>query len=349
MAARARTPVRALALSGAGAALALLAATGAAAGSPSLRVDPASWDFGAIDTGTTASRTFTFTNTGGAATGALTASLPNSSAAFTLTADTCTGRSLGPRRSCTVTVRYAPGPDTTDTGTLRVASRRDAAEAALSGRATPTVAVQITPDPDVIASATLGAPVLRNYTITNSGSAFTGRATGSALGSARLAVPTIADAASSEFAVTVTPGASSLLAAIGDPSDPGADLDLLVFDCTTGTCVPAGSSADGDSEESVLVPNPAPGQWRVRVDAYAVPAGTTTFRYRDVFTSPVFGSVNVADVDTPRARGATWNVPGTVTASVPPAAGRVLLGHVRVRTATGALLEESDVIVQDVS
>ena len=83
--------------------------------------------------------------------------------------------------------------------------------------------------------------------------------------------------------MTVPAGATSLRATIGSPSDPGADLDLFVYNCTSGTCVLAGQNADGDSEESVTIANPAAGAWRVIVDGFAVPAGTTTYKYIDVF------------------------------------------------------------------
>ena len=53
----------------------------------------------------------------------------------------------------------------------------------------------------------------------------------------------------------------------------------------------AGQTADGDSEESVTIANPAAGTWVVLVDGFAVPAGTTTYNYVDVFTNPAFGSV----------------------------------------------------------
>ena len=62
---------------------------------------------------------------------------------------------------------------------------------------------------------------------------------------------------------TVTAGSTSLRATIGGTSDAAADLDLFVFNCTTGTCVLAGQAADGDSEESVTIANPAAGAWRV--------------------------------------------------------------------------------------
>jgi subtilisin family serine protease len=207
----------------------------------------------------------------------------------------------------------------------------------------------VSPDPDVIASATIGVPIARSYTLTNLFGAFTGRAVGTGLGSANIQTPTIADLQQQQFQVDVSAGSTSLRATIGNPSDPAADLDLFVFNCTTGTCVLAGQSADGDSEESVTISNPAAGAWVVLVDGFDVPAGTTTYDYVDVFANPAFGSVSVTDANALRPAGTSWVVPGTVTANAAPAAGRVLLGNVQVRTDTNVLVGSGDVIVQSVS
>ena len=66
------------------------------------------------------------------ATGALKVSLTGSSA-FSITADTCTARSLGPKKSCSVTVQYAPTTaGSSDTGTLTAMSKKPAASASAS-------------------------------------------------------------------------------------------------------------------------------------------------------------------------------------------------------------------------
>ena len=207
----------------------------------------------------------------------------------------------------------------------------------------------VSPNPDVIASATLGVPVARSYTITNVFGAFTGRAVGTGLGSAVVATPSIANHAQNITFVTVDPGSTSLRATIGSPSDPAADLDLFVFNCTAGPCVQAGSNADGDSEESVTIASPAAGLWAILVDGFSVPAGTTTYSYVDVFANAAFGAVSVTDANALRAAGSSWVVPGSVTANAAPASGRVLLGNVQVRTDTNVLVGSGDVIVQSVT
>jgi hypothetical protein len=207
----------------------------------------------------------------------------------------------------------------------------------------------VSPNPDVIASATIGVPVARSYVITNTLGAFTGRAVGTALGSAFLDTPTIAHHAQNVTFVTVGAGSTSLRVTIGSPSDPAADLDLFVFNCTSGTCVQVAQSADGDSEESVTINNPAAGTWAALVDGFNVPAGTTTYNYVDVFANPTFGSVSVTDANALRPAGSSWTVPGSVTANAAPETGRVLLGNVQVRTDANVLVGQGDVIVESVT
>ena len=231
------------------------------------------------------------------------------------------------------------------------ASRTSANNPATFNIAGSILGATVSPNPDEIASATIGVPVARSYTLTNLFGAFTGRAVGTTLGSARRNGFSIANLAQQEYLVTVTPGTTSLRATIGGTSDPAADLDLYVFNCTAGpdACVLAGQSADGDSEESVTIANPAAGDWRVLVDGFAVPAGTTTYNYIDVFTNPAFGSVSVTDANALRPPSTSWTVPGSVTANAAPAAGRVLMGNVQVRTSTNVLIGSGDVVVQSVN
>ena len=207
----------------------------------------------------------------------------------------------------------------------------------------------VSPNPDVIASASIGVPIARSYTLTNIFGPFTGRAVGTTLGSARRGTFTIANLAQQQYQTVVTAGSTSFRATIGGTSDPAADLDLFVFNCTTGTCVLAGQSADGDSEESVTIANPAAGTWVVLVDGFAVPAGSTTYNYVDVFVNAAFGSVSVTDANALRPAGASWTVPGSVLANAAPASGRVLLGNVQVRTDTNVLVGSGDVIVESVT
>ena len=90
---------------------------------PVLAFTPSPYDYGQVTVGQTATQTFTLANTGGKASSALAVTVPGS-ATFTITADTCTGTSLGPGKSCTVTVQFAPASTRTVTATLTAVSQR---------------------------------------------------------------------------------------------------------------------------------------------------------------------------------------------------------------------------------
>ena len=204
---------------------------------------------------------------------------------------------------------------------------------------------KVSPDPDTIGTATVDAPVARSYTLTNLFGAFSGRAVGTSLGSARSDKPSIDQGALKTFNVSVDEGSTSLTVRIGNPGDLKADLDLFVYD-SAGKNV--GQSADGDSEEAVTISNPK-GAYTAVVDGYAVPAGTTTFDYLDVFANTKYGSVAVTDANATRPAGQPWTVPGTVTAKAVPATGRYLLGNVQVRTDANVLVGSGDVVVKAVT
>ena len=73
----------------------------------------------------------------------------------------------------------------------------------------------VSPNPDIIASATIGVPVARSYTATNLFGAFTGRMVGTTLGSAQVATSSIADLEQQQYRTTVTAGTTSFRATIG--------------------------------------------------------------------------------------------------------------------------------------
>ncbi|AHI00519.1 hypothetical protein KALB_7161 [Kutzneria albida DSM 43870] len=207
----------------------------------------------------------------------------------------------------------------------------------------------VSPNPDTIASAPLGQPVNRGYTVANTLGGFSGRLVGGPLGSAKSARPSIAAGASQTFDLTVPAGASSLTAKIGNPADTGADLDLTVLNCTSGTCVAVGQSAGSTAEEQVTIANPAAGLWRVQVDGYAVPTGSTAYDYLDTYVSSALGKVEVTDANANRLSGSSWTVPGVVTANANPGEGRVLRGELTVLTADDSAVGRGTVVVQSVS
>ena len=120
--------IRRVVVAGSGAVLAAVLAVApagpvAAGGPPVLAFTPSPFDFGPVAVGQTAAQTFTLANSGGSASRALTVTL-SGSAEFTVTADTCTGTSLGPGKSCTVTVQFAPASAGTATAALTASHKK---------------------------------------------------------------------------------------------------------------------------------------------------------------------------------------------------------------------------------
>ena len=212
--------------------------------------------------------------------------------------------------------------------------------------------VAISPNPDVIPTAQVGVPVPRAYDLTNNFGPFTGQAIGSDLGSARRGVFTIGDGETQEYTTTIPAGSTSFRATIGGPSDAASDLDLFVYECTDPSCATRtlrGQSADGDAEESVTIQNPTAGTWQVEVDGFAIPSGSTTYDYVDIFANAGLGTVAVTDANAPHPGGSTWHVDGSVTAGSVPEAGRVLLGTVSAVTDAGVTVGTADVVVENVT
>ena len=82
------------------------------------------------------------------------------------------------------------------------------------------------------------------------------------------------------------------------------------------------SQADGDSEESVTITNPAAGTWKVVVDGFAVPAGATRTSTSTSSAKSRRSDRRGHGRERPAARRPSWTVPGSVPATeVPPPAG----------------------------
>jgi outer membrane protein assembly factor BamB len=111
-------------------------AAGQASGPPSLAwfvsgTQASAYDYGTVAIGAKPSQTFTLKNSGGSATSALTIALTGSSA-FTKTSDSCMATSLGPNKTCTVIVRYAPSTGNGDSATLTATGKKPAATASIT-------------------------------------------------------------------------------------------------------------------------------------------------------------------------------------------------------------------------
>ncbi|MFD3680578.1 S8 family serine peptidase [Streptomyces sp. NPDC058613] len=198
----------------------------------------------------------------------------------------------------------------------------------------------------VLPEVKLGTPAPVQWTVKNEAAAIAGgKLKGGPLGSAKVAKPTIATGETHTTEVTIGAGVSRLDIAIGKTSDTGADLDLDVYK----DGVKVGSSADGDSEEAVSLVNPAAGTYTIAVLGYAIPSGSTTYDYRDVFFSAALGSVQVDEAAAVNlASGATAQVSANVLVSSAAPEGRQFFGQVQLLNAGGTAAGTGSVQIEKV-
>ncbi|MFE0100349.1 S8 family serine peptidase [Streptomyces sp. NPDC059009] len=203
-------------------------------------------------------------------------------------------------------------------------------------------------DPAVqkVPEAKVGTPAPVTWKATNQFAAVEGKLKGGSLGSSKSGRPTIKQGDTATSTVEVPAGATRLDVAIGGVSDTAADLDLTVLK----DGVVMGSSADGDSEESVSLDKPAAGTYTIEVAGYSVPSGSTAYDYRDVFFSPSLGTLTVDEnkaVNLPN--GASADVFGEVVAKTPAAEGRRLFGEVSLLNGRGTVAGKGSVVIEKVT
>lgn len=198
--------------------------------------------------------------------------------------------------------------------------------------------------------ATLGTlelhqPTPVSWQVTNHLGAVKLDASSSPLSSRYAERATIGDGEQKMFTVVVPYNAGRFSARIGGTADPAADLDLIV--ALNGVVLAA--SADGDSDESVVIDNPPPGYYAVWVDGYAVPSGSTAFDYSDELASASLGTVATTfAAPMELARGATGTVTAQVTAAGNAPAGRTLYGGLDLRNTDGAVVGRAGVTIAGV-
>ncbi len=202
------------------------------------------------------------------------------------------------------------------------------------------------PETVTLPEAKVGTPAAASWKVTNGFAALDGKLVGGPLGSAKTARPSIKQGETQTTTVEVPAGAKSLDVTIGGVSDAAADLDLAVYDASGAQ---VGSSADGDSDESVSIPSPAAGTYTIEVVGYAVPAGTTAYDYRDVFFAPSLGSVGVdGSAPVKLGTGASATVSGSVTAAAAAPEGREFFGQVQLVNARGTAAGVGSVKIEKV-
>jgi hypothetical protein len=151
-----------------------LSGTGAAPGS--LSISPTTKDLGSVVVGgTSMPATFTVTNNGGSTSGAVTLAFTGTDAAdFALGMDTCSGKTLAAKATCTVDVTITPKTAGAKAGSLTATAAGDmgTATATLSATSLPPAGFTIMPttyDFGSVPQGTMGMPPGQTFTVTNMG------------------------------------------------------------------------------------------------------------------------------------------------------------------------------------
>ncbi|CAL9419226.1 S8 family serine peptidase [Streptomyces sp. enrichment culture] len=258
----------------------------------------------------------------------------------------CYANYTNPANTCRPDVRSYPNPQP-GVWEIEVESRRTSPlldnpyklDVAVLG-ATFDPAVQTLPE----VTAGKAAPV--QWTVTNGFAALEGKLKAGSLGSAKVTRPTIAHHAVQRTTVVIGEGVERFDVAIGNVSDKAADLDLSVL----RDGVQVGSSADGDSEESVSLVKPAPGTYTIVVDGYSIPSGETAYDYKDVYFSSALGEVKVDEsksISLANGASAAFGAQVLVNGAAPE--GRQFFGEVHLLNARGTAAGTGSVVIGKVT
>jgi hypothetical protein len=164
-------------------------------------------------------------------------------------------------------------------------------------------------------------------TATNKLAAFKGSISSFPLASVRESRETLGPRQQKVFDLDVPKGTVRLMAELADVPASGADLDLYLFDCTSGPCQPRRACVAAGAREAISLDAPAPGSWKAVVDVPRA-AGPISFTFRDFFFDPALGSISVADGSKPRDVGASWSAPASLWVVGKAPEGRTMCGVV---------------------
>ncbi|MEO8430656.1 MAG: S8 family serine peptidase [Acidobacteriota bacterium] len=142
--------------------------------------------------------------------------------------------------------------------------------------------------------------------VTNRFGAFQGGAASTPLAATRETREKLPARGQTVHELDVAPGTSRIVFQVGELSDPQADVDLYLFDCTGKNCEPRRSRVGPEGETALSLDNPAPGKWKLVVDAARTASGGVAYLYRELVFHPRYGSVSVADGPAARDVGASW-------------------------------------------
>jgi hypothetical protein len=161
-----------------------LSATGTNTPIPQLTISPSPANFGNVAVGTSLAISLTVTNSGNAATGAISMTLGGTAASAFRWTSTCSQSGLAPGETCLALVTFQPLNKGAASAFLTVVGGTASATATLVGTGTDALAPRLTisPNPVAFGNVAMGNASSTTLTVTNSGTAATGTVSASFVG-----------------------------------------------------------------------------------------------------------------------------------------------------------------------
>ena len=232
-----------------------------------------------------ASFTFTAKNTGAAPTGTLATQVTG--AAFAATANTCTGKTLAPGATCTISIRFQPPAATSYAGGLKVTAPGLSASSTLSGTGLSQAKLVLSPVDETFDPTLLGGTSpAKTFSVTNDGD-FASGVIATSFGTAPFEVVAGSDDCTG---ITLAPGASCEFDMVFKPTVRGVEESQVSAQASPGGTVTGAIDGDGLAPASLAISDstgPNPTSWNF---GNAVIGGSATAHTYDI--------TNQGDADT---------------------------------------------------
>lgn len=306
--------------------------TGTSLAPAALGISPASKAFGTWPwNGASPAQSFTVTNSGGVATGTLTASLGGANPGdFSTSSDTCTGQSLAPNGTCTVSAAFTPQGDPLGalSAALDVGDGTVSTSAGLSATSAEPASLGITAQSGFtgFGSVVLNTPTSATFTVTNGGMLTSGTIAMSVSGSAEYTL--VNDTCSN---TTLGAGATCTVGVTFDPTAPGSAPGQLELTASPGGPASYTLSGNGVTQAALAISPPVgfPGFGTQQAGTAGISAVYTVTNTGGVVSGALgvgLGSLNPAGDFTITANGCAGQSLGpgatcTVTVQFTPPAG----------------------------
>ena len=95
--------------------------------------------------------------------------------------------------------------------------------------------------------------------------------------------------------------------------------------------------------------NPVAALYRIEVDGFSVPSGSTAYDLVDSYVWPALGTLTSNDANASHPSGSSWAPTATLTVNGEPGAGRKTTGTLTVQTDAGVTVGSGSLVVDAVS